>query len=221
MVALLPMKDNSERVIGKNFKKLNEIPLFFYIADSLEKTGLFSTLAINTDSEKISELAKKRFGSWVEIIERPKKLCGDFVSMNDIISHDVRYFKNEVDFLQTHSTNPFLKKETIIDAYKTYISSIKNGKYNCVFSVNSINTRLYDKNLKPINHNSEVLVRTQDLDEIFEENSNFYFFSRSSFLDNNHRIGSNPKPYIMDKNSIETLDIDNLSDWLKAEAFFN
>ena len=221
MVALLPMKDNSERVIGKNFKKLNEIPLFFYIADSLEKTGLFSTLAINTDSEKISELAKKRFGSWVEIIERPKKLCGDFVSMNDIISHDVRYFKNEVDFLQTHSTNPFLKKETIIDAYKTYISSIKNGKHNCVFSVNSINTRLYDKNLKPINHNSELLVRTQDLDEIFEENSNFYFFSRSSFLDNNHRIGSNPKPYIMDKNSIETLDIDNLSDWLKAEAFFN
>jgi CMP-N-acetylneuraminic acid synthetase len=220
MIALLPMKDNSERVPGKNIKPLNKVPLFYYIADTLKKSNLFSVLAVNTDSEKISKLAKRRYGNWVEIVDRPKGLCGDYVSMNDIIAHDIEYFGVDNDYFQTHSTNPFLKLETIIKASKNYISCKELGECNSVFSVNSIKTRLYDKNLKPINHNLNILERTQDLESIYEENSNFYFFSGSVFKEKSHRIGSQPIPFIMDRNSIESLDIDSMSDWLLAESFF-
>lgn len=220
MIALLPMKGNSERVAGKNIKELNGLPLFFHIADTLNKSKLFSVLAINTDSEKISDLAKKRYGDWVHIIERPVSLCGDYVSMNEIISYDLSQLMIEEDFFQTHSTNPFLKLETLINAHKIYFSKMKENNFNCIFSVNSIKTRLYDSKLNPINHNADKLERTQDLDDIYEENSNFYFFSRSSFFEKNHRIGSKPMPFVMDRNSLEALDIDDMSDWNLAELVF-
>jgi N-acylneuraminate cytidylyltransferase len=78
--------------------------------------------------------------------------------------------------------------------------------------VNALKTRLYDKDLNPINHNTAVLACTQDLEVIYEENSNFYIFSGESFLHNRHRIGPNPMPYIMSRNSVEGIDIDEISD---------
>ena len=76
---------------------------------------------------------------------------------------------------------------------------------------------MYDKELKPVNHNPAVLGRTQDLDLIYEENSNFYIFSGESFACNKHRIGRNPGLYAMTRNSPEGIDIDEISDWNFAE----
>jgi N-acylneuraminate cytidylyltransferase len=217
MYALLPMKEHSERVPNKNFKLLSGKPFFFYIADTLRETKLFKNLVINTDSVKISALALERYDKWVIIHNRPESLQGDFVSMNSIIDYDIQLLGNENDFLQTHSTNPFLSKETIINAADEYIQGKNNFELDSLFSVNEIKTRLYTKDIKPINHNPNILGRTQDLEVIYEENSNFYFFSRESFEVKKQRIGFNPKAYVMNKNLIEALDVDNSSDWDFAE----
>ena len=39
--ALIPIKHNSERVPGKNYRDFNGKPLFTYILDNLLKSGLF------------------------------------------------------------------------------------------------------------------------------------------------------------------------------------
>lgn len=52
-VALLPLKKNSERIKGKNFKKFAGKPLFFWILDSLLNVPSIEKIVINTD-EKIS-----------------------------------------------------------------------------------------------------------------------------------------------------------------------
>lgn len=218
MYALLPMKEHSERVPGKNFKLLNGKPLFFHIADTLRTTGLFARLVIDTDGNRIGDLAKERYGDWAVIIRRPVELQGDHVPMNAVIAHDIKVMGCDNDFMQTHSTNPLLKAETIEKATEMY----REGKASCaldsLFAANVLNTRLYDKGLKPINHNPAVLGRTQDLDVIYEENSNFYFFSEESFRKANHRIGHNPQVYPMNRSAIESLDVDDLSDWELAEA---
>lgn len=217
MIALLPMKKNSERIPAKNIKSLNGMPLFFYIADTLQASGLFNLLAINTDSEEIASNAVARYGNWVRVIERPCELCGDHVQMNSIITHDVKLLGINNDYFQTHSTNPFLSLETIRAAVYCYLEGKEGGGFDSVFSVNAMHTRLYDKDLKPINHDPAVLARTQDLDVIYEENSNFYIFSGESFFRNNHRIGIMPSPYVMSRNSLEGIDIDEPSDWIFAE----
>ena len=61
------------------------------------------------------------------------------------------------------------------------------------------------------------LIRTQDLDPIYEENSNFYIFSRESFIKSNqNRIGL--KPYLFPTDKIESIDIDDLNDFKIAES---
>ncbi len=217
IIALLPMKGHSERVPGKNIKPLNGKPLFFYIADTLKEAGLLSLLAINTDSGEIGRLASERYGDWVRIIERPHELCGDHVPMNLIIKHDITLLGIEHDFFQTHSTNPLLSVGTVRAALDQYEAGKRSTLSDSVFSVNALKTRLYDQNLKPLNHNPAVLLRTQDLDVIYEENSNFYIFSGESFFSNNHRIGKNPSPYVMSRNSTESIDIDDPTDWDFAE----
>lgn len=218
MYALLPMKEHSERIPGKNFKLLNSKPFFFYIADTLRTTGLFTKLVINTDSIKIEELAKERYGDWVVIIQRPKNLCGDYVPMNQIIEYDIKILGVENDFIQTHSTNPFLTSQTLKKATAMYIDGKKEKTLDSLFSANALKTRLYDKVLKPINHNPADLIRTQDLETIYEENSNFYFFSGETFQKSKHRIGLKPNAYPMSRSAIETLDVDDPSDWCLAEA---
>jgi CMP-N-acetylneuraminic acid synthetase len=220
-IALLPMKENSERVPQKNYRELAGKPLFFYIADSLKKTKCFEKLIINTDSDKISNMAINRYENWVQIHERPKALCGDFVSMNQIIKHDIIKFDENFHFFQTHSTNPFLTESVIKNAVSLYENNVLENKFDSVFSVNELKTRLYDKDIKSINHNPDELIRTQDLDTIYEENSNFYIFNSHSFKLTNGRIGKRPIPFIMESNRIESLDIDDPKDWAFAEELIN
>jgi CMP-N-acetylneuraminic acid synthetase len=148
----------------------------------------------------------------VTIIERPDNLKDGFNSMNKIIENDLDVISNEI-ILQTHSTNPFLSKKSIENAIKVYL---EDDKHDSLFSVNSIQSRFYDHNKKPINHNPKILLRTQDLDPIYEENSCIYLFTKESFLKTGNRIGNNP--ILFETNSFESLDIDNEMDFQLAES---
>ena len=211
ITGLLPMKEHSERVPNKNVRLLGNRPLFFHILQSLLKSPYINKVIINTDSEKIAEIASKEFGASVEISWRPEALRGDFVSMNKIIEFELKHAEFHEHFLQTHSTNPFVKSTTIDKAIEYYFSKLEADEVDSIFSVREIHSRLYDNNLKPINHNPHELIRTQDLKPIYEENSNFYLFSKSSFMRTKSRIGNKPGIFVTDP--LEGIDIDTPQDW--------
>lgn len=213
--ALVPMKRHSERLPYKNINDFCGKPLFFRIFDSLLKVKYIDTIIVNTDCGEIKELINKNYRSIV-VIDRPSGLCGDYVSMNKIINYDISKIKGE-HFLQTHSTNPLLKSSTLEEAIKKYFLLLKKG-YDSLFSVTEYRLRFYDKNLNPVNHNPHKLIRTQDLSPLFEENSNFYIFSRESFRKNNNRIGIRPYLYILNKT--EAMDIDDEEDFELAGLIF-
>lgn len=216
ITALLPMKGHSERVKNKNMRNFNKKPLYHAVMDSLLKSKYIDFIAINTDSEIIANDAKKNFGDKVKIIKRPKELQGDFVSMNSIIAYDLSQIKGE-HFLQTHSTNPLLKPETIDKAIEAYFNNL--DKFDSLFSVTRVQTRFYDKNANAINHNPNELLRTQDLEPMYEENSNIYIFSKESFKNaGNKRIGL--KPQIFEMNKLEAIDIDEPEDFILAELLY-
>lgn len=212
ITALVPMKGNSERVRNKNIRDFAGKPLLSHVIDTFSKSKYVSKIIVNTDSEKIAELSKT-VSNKVVIHNRPEEICGDYVSMNDIINYDIHQ-NDEQFFIQTHATNPLLTVESIDKAIEFYFNNRKNC--NSVYSVTKIQTRLFWEDGSPVNHNPEELIRTQDLPPVFEENSNFYIFSKEAFVEaGNKRIGTNPKMFEIGQ--IESMDIDNEDDFILSE----
>ena len=216
IIALLPMKGHSERVPNKNMKLFNGKPLYHAIMQALMNSKYIDKVVINTDSETIKKNVNENFRNKVIIVDRPQKLKGDFVSMNEIIAYDLSKIDGEY-FLQTHSTNPLVRTQTIDRAIETFFEN--KEKYDSLFSVTRLQTRLYWQDGKPINHDPKELIRTQDLPIIYEENSNFYIFSKDSFKKaGNKRIGL--RPYLFEVNKLEAIDIDEPEDFILAELLY-
>lgn len=208
------MKGNSERVINKNLKLFNGKPLFHAIFDKLITSKYINKVIINTDSDLIAESAINTYKDFVHIHKRPKNIQGDFVSMNKIIEYDLNNSDSDI-YIQTHSTSPLLSIKSLDSAIEKMIN--RSTDFDSIFSVTKIKTRFYDKKGIPFNHDPTELIRTQDLEPIFEENSGFYIFTKTSFKNAaNKRIGLKPLMFEIDK--IEAIDIDDPSDFIIAET---
>lgn len=216
ITALVPMKGHSERVPFKNIRDFAGKPLLYWILKTLSDCHTIKDIFVDTDSDAIRETIHQYFGDSIAIIDRPASLCGDFVSMNSIIEYDMSVIKND-HFLQTHSTNPLLKAFLLEQATAKYFTVIDDG-YDSLFSVTRYQSRFYRADGTPVNHNPKNLIRTQDLAPVYEENSNFYLFSRDSFLSAASRIGS--RPYLFEVPKTDSLDIDDECDFKLAEAIF-
>lgn len=214
-VALLPMKANSERVKGKNFRLFAGRPLFRWILDTLISIPEIDRVIINTDARAILAENGVSDGDRLLIRDRKPDLCGDLVSMNKVLGDDVANVEAET-YIMTHTTNPLLSGETISTALKTYRDGLAQGN-DSLFSVNAFQTRFYRADGSAVNHDPDNLIRTQDLEPWFEENSNLYIFSRDSFAATGARIGT--KPVLFETPRMESVDIDDQVTWTMAEIF--
>jgi CMP-N-acetylneuraminic acid synthetase len=207
IVALVPMRHHSQRVPGKNYRPLAGKPLFYHILETLLAVPKIDQVVVDTDSEPVMDGLREHFPQ-VVIIDRPDGLRADDVPMNDILLHDTTQV--EADFyLQTHSTNPLLRPETISRAISTFLDAYPEK--DSLFSVTRWQTRLYDQHSKAINHNPSVLIQTQDLPPVYEDNSCLYLFTRQNLLERHHRIGANPILFEIDP--AEAWDIDEELDF--------
>jgi len=215
IAALVPMRHHSERVPGKNYRNFAGKPLFHHIVNSLFGCHLISQVIIDTDSQIIKENVSKNFPHIV-LINRPVHLRADDVPMNDVLLHDIRQLDAEY-YIQTHSTNPLLRPETITAAIEKFFINL--SIHDSLFSVTRVQIRLWDGEGRAVNHNPTILLRTQDLPPVFEENSCLYIFSRTSFEKHQNRIGS--KPLMFEIDSVEAWDIDEEIDFRVAEFLYS
>ena len=154
IAALVPMRHHSQRVPGKNFRNLAGKPLFHYILETLLQCPEIQQIAVNTDSEVIQKDIEKNFPGIIVMI-RPEKLRADSIPMNEILMYDTSQVAADL-YLQTHSTNPLLKAATISKAINEFRK--QSPPYDSLFSVTRLQTRLWDQNTLPINHDPDVLL---------------------------------------------------------------
>lgn len=212
VVALLPMKLNSERVKGKNFKQLVDKPLFRWILDALLTVEEIDKVVINTDAEDTLKACGLENSERVVIRQRKPELCGDTVSMNLILADDIAAVPAN-HYIMTHTTNPLISAATIRAGLQQYLA---DTKHDSLFSVNKFQTRFYREDGSAVNHDPDNLIRTQDLEPWYEENSCLYYFTAESFAKTNARIGQ--KPAMFTTPALESVDIDEPHDWIIAEA---
>ncbi len=214
IVALLPMKAHSERVSGKNFKDFCGKPLFRWVLDTLLSVGEIDRVVINTDAREILAAHGLQDTERVEIRDRKADLCGDFVSMNRILEDDIQAVAADA-YVMTHTTNPLLSRNTIQSALASYFTGRKAGDCDSLFTVNRFQSRFYREDLSAVNHDPDRLLRTQDLEIWYEENSNLYIFDRASFAVNRARIGAEPR--LFESPLCEAVDIDDAASFRLAE----
>lgn len=207
IAALVPMRHVSERVEGKNYRPLAGKPLYEHILATLLACPEIHEVVVDTDSPVIMSGVEKKYPQ-VHLLERPAHLRAGEIPMNEVLLHDISMIEADY-YLQTHSTNPLLKSSTISRAIRTFLEYYP--AYDSLFSVTRWQTRLWDESGAAINHDPHILLRTQDLPPIFEENSCLYIFSRHTLEERRNRIGEHP--YLFEIDPEEAWDIDEEIDF--------
>jgi CMP-N-acetylneuraminic acid synthetase len=205
------MRHHSQRVPGKNYRHLAGKPLFHHIITSLLTCPEITQVVVDTDSPPIINDLKENF-SQVTILERPERLRADDIATNEVLIYDISQVQADF-YLQTHSTNPLLRSETISKAVQTFISNYPI--YDSLFSVTRMQTRLWDQSGRAINHDPAILLQTQDLPPVYEENSCLYIFKRQTLLARRNRLGERPMMFEIDPP--EAWDIDEELDFQIVE----
>ena len=204
------MKGHSSRVPRKNLRELADRPLYHWILDALQNASHVDRVIVETDSDEIEQSVKSSYD--LTVLRRPPDLVGDEVPMNQLIAFNMENAPADI-YVHTHSTNPLLKSSTIDRAIETF--KAQQGKHDSLFGVTAWHTRLFWPDGSAANHNPDELIQTQDLPPIYEENSNIYIFTAASFAKRQHRIGTTPVMFPIDR--WEAVDIDEEIDFEFAD----
>jgi len=211
VVALVPMRHHSQRVPGKNYRPIAGKPLFHHIVDTLLQVPEITKIVIDTDSPDIHEQVAAKYPT-VDVLERPEHLRADTIAMNEVLMYDTSKYPADL-YLQTHSTNPLLKADSLRKAVQ--FMQANYPAYDSLFSVTKVQSRLYDELGRAINHNPNILLQTQDLPPVYEENSCMYIFTRETIEKRRTRIGDRPHMFLLDGS--EAWDIDEELDFRIAD----
>lgn len=210
VVGVVPMKLNNRRLPNKNTKSFtNGRPLCFYILSTLlDCKGIDEVYVYCSDLE-----IKNYIPQGVRYLERAKTLDQDSTSITEVLTSFNREVPADI-YIMTHTTAPFISKQSI----ERGLDAVKSGNYDSSFSVRKIQDFLW-KDGEPLNYELNNIPRTQDLPVIYEETSGFYIY-RNEVIERKHRrIGDNP--FLVEVGEIEAVDIDELEDFVIADAIYN
>ncbi len=207
ITALVPMRHHSQRVPGKNYRLLAGKPLYQHVIETLLACPEIDQVVVDTDSPPVMDGLRADYPT-VCVLERPEFLRADDISMNEILAYDISQFQADF-YLQTHSTNPLLRSQTVSSAIQKFLSIYPF--YDSLFSVTRLQRRLWDELGRAINHNPAVLLQTQDLPPVYEENSCLYIFAKATLLERHNRLGY--RPYMFEMPAAEAWDIDDELDF--------
>ena len=201
VVAFVPIRLNSKRVVGKNLKMLGDKPLLQYILDTLNSTAVIDEVYVYCSNEDIVPLLPEG----VRFLKRDEALDRDETLGQEI--YDA--FTKDVDadvYVLAHTTSPFIKAETIENA----VRQVTEGGHDSAFSAQKVQTFAWYKGA-PLNYSLKAIPRTQTIEPVYFETSAFYIFRREVWTAEHQRIGETPYMAIVDP--IEGIDIDNPEDF--------
>lgn len=201
IVALVPIKLNSQRLPRKNILPIAGHPLCWHICNSLVNAKGIDEVYVYCSDETVTKYLPE--GTLFK--KREKWLDGDLVKGFDIY----KSFINEVDadiYVLAHTTSPFIKVSSIENA----LAHILSGENDSAFSAERIQTFAWYQG-QPINYDLDNVPRTQDMEPIWVETSAFFMFRKEIFTEHKRRIGF--APYIQEVSGIEAIDIDEKKDY--------
>lgn len=206
IVALVPIRLNSQRVEGKNLRLLGGRPLMTYLLESLVAARNIDEVYVYCSDESI----KQYLPEGATFLKRDPKLDSNTTLGEEIYNAFTKEVEADI-YVLAHATSPFIRTSTIEQG----VDKVASGEYDSAFSAEKVQTFTWWQG-RPLNYSLERIPRTQDLEPVYVETSAFFIFRREVWLNKHRRIGDRPYTAVTDR--IESMDIDNPDDFKLAEA---
>ena len=205
IIAVIPVKDKSERVPNKNFRPFTDegLSLLDLTIKKLSALSNLDHIYISTDKENI-EIPKKEN---ITILKRDKIFCNNVTPWSEVIFNVVNSIpeKEDTTILWVHTTTPLFNFYK--EALETYINLDKDIK-NSLVAVEKFKEFVVDNKGRPINYMYGVWHKySQDLPELFKITGALFINKLSDMKRNRYVIGTNP--YLFEVPPEFCLDIDN------------
>lgn len=205
-VAFVPIRLNSQRVVGKNLRPLGGRPMMTYLLQSLAAAKNIDQVYVYCSSREVEQYLPEG----VKLLLRDERLDSNTTLGAEIYDAFVSQVEADI-YILAHATSPFIRTSTIEQA----VAKVASGEHDSAFSAERIQTFTWWQG-KPLNYSLENIPRTQELEPIYVETSAFFVFEREVWTEQHRRIGD--KPYVAVTDRIESIDIDNPDDFTLAEA---
>lgn len=206
-IAIIPARGGSKRLLGKNIKKLGDIPLIAHSIQYAQRhNDIINKIYVTTDSPEIKAISEQ-YGALT--IDRPAAISGDQEPTITALQHTLSVLPETVEhIILLQATNPLRPEKLLSEAYKKYIE----GAYDSLMSI----TRNQEKFGKLINgkfipYNYALGQRSQDLEPLYAENGLLYI-SHANLIKKGTLIGDNHTTVEVD-HAFAKADIDTLQDF--------
>ena len=208
VACFIPIKANSERVPGKNFRVLNGKKLYEYIIEHSLEADVFDDIYIDTNSDEIKEYCIR---NGCLVIDRREELARNTANGNDLLNYHFDLHPEYDYYFQLFATAPYLQPGSIKACVDTLVNSTVYD--SCFTAVKHQGFFwLHDTS---INYRPCILPRSQDMSPVVEETTGLYGMSRAALEKYRCRIGA--KPYIHYVSKFEAVDINTEEDLKIAE----
>ena len=204
----IPIKSNSERVPGKNFRALNGKKLYEYIIEHSLETDAFDDIFIDTNSSEISIFAEKH---GCKVIKRCEELARNTANGNDLLNYHFDLYSNYDFYFQLFATAPYLQPSSIKACADVLMNSTE---YDSCFTAIK-HQGFFWLNNTSINYRPCILPRSQDMLPMIEETTGLYGITKQALEKYRCRIGARPYIYFVSK--FEAVDINTEEDLKIAE----
>ena len=210
IVAFIPIKLNNERLPGKNIKSFtNGKPLISYILETLMSVNKIDDTYVYCSDKSICQYLPEG----VNFLQRDSYLDLSTTSFNEVLTTFAATIEADI-YILTHATAPFITRKS----FEAGIDALVSGKNDSALSIRKMQEFMWRNNL-PFNYNPSRIPRTQDLEPFYIETCGMYIFTRDLIRNEKRRIGHHP--FLVEVSQIEAIDINNLEDFLLADAIYN
>jgi len=218
IVAIIPARGGSKRILNKNIKFFHGKPVINYAIDLALASGLFDRILVSTDDEAIARIARKA-GAEVPFM-RPEHLADDEASGFSVLNNLLENIPEAEKILTLQPTSPLRRVEDIkgiLNFFKSsntesVVSLTKANKHpSWMFNITSTNKMI------PIT-NEEIPSCRQKLNDAYVLNGSLYLGTRNFYIKEKKMLTKNTLGYIMPKEI--SIDIDDELDWEIAETIF-
>lgn len=218
-LCIIPARGGSKRIPRKNIKDFLGKPIIAYSIEAAIKSNLFDEIMVSTDDTEIAEIAVKN-GAKVPFL-RSELTSNDFASTVDVLIEVVNNFNREgVSFDNACCLYPAAPLVKSIHLQKGF-ELLRSEKVDSVFPITSFSYPIW-RGLRFGKENKIKMVwpehlnsRTQDLEEVFHDAGQWYWFTVDGLLRNNKLFTDNSSALVLEP--MEVQDIDTIHDWKIAE----
>ena len=220
-IAIITARGGSKRIPKKNIKDFCGKPIIAYSIEAALKSELFDEVMVSTDNQDIAEISRK-YGAEVPFM-RSTATSNDFATTADVLLEVLNEYKRKGIMFETalclYPTAPFVTAERLREAASKFYLIAPDSLMSVVkFGFPPQRAVVIRDGSIAFQSPEYALARSQDLEPLYHDCGQFYFFNVESFNRFHSLVMPHTAAYIVPEEEVQ--DIDNESDWLIAEAKF-